>query len=97
MQLYDAIEEMAGKAGMSFAELDNKVNATKVLSAARTRGSVIKCDALAKLAVACGYELCLVPYDAVPRSAIAISPMQKEDGRKAEALRRKAEREKKAK
>lgn len=59
-------------------------NGGNAIQSYKTRDSIMKVDNVAKIAEHCGYELCLVPEQSVPRNAIPISPDQskpkKDDG-----------------
>lgn len=44
-----------------------------------SRGSVPRCDTMARMADVCGYSLALVPRDSVPPDALVIDPPQPAD------------------
>ncbi|MEG2025140.1 MAG: hypothetical protein RRZ85_06290 [Gordonibacter sp.] len=48
------------------------------VSSAISRGSVPRCDTMARMADVCGYSLALVPRDAVPPDALVIDPPPRE-------------------
>ena len=72
MQLYDAIEEMAAKAGKSVYRIQKEIGKYNVITMSKSRGTVLGSVILAKAANACGYKLALVPEDSMPEDAIEI-------------------------
>lgn len=84
IQLYDALEEMFDSVGTNASKVSKDIYNSAVIQSSKSRGSVMNAGAVAKIAEHCGYELCLVPEQSVPRNAIPISPDQskpkKDDG-----------------
>lgn len=84
IQLYDALEEMFADVGTNASIVSKELYSSAVIQSSKSRGSVMNAGAVAKIAEHCGYELCLVPEQSVPRNAIPISPDQskpkKDDG-----------------
>lgn len=79
MKLYDALDEMCEKAGTTLVRLSFDQLNSNSYEAQRSRNSKMRVDIVARIAEGCGYSLCLIPYDLVPRCAIEISPW--EDGK----------------
>lgn len=76
IQLYDALKDMFVNAGTNANRVSKEVFGNNTIQVSKSRGSVMNADTVAKIAQHCGYELCLVPEQSVPRNAIPISPDQ---------------------
>lgn len=76
MQLYDAFEDMFKASGEKATRVSAEVFNSNTIQSSKSRGIVMNAAKVAKIAEYCGYELCLIPEDSVPRNAIPISPDQ---------------------
>lgn len=84
IQLYTAIGEMLKKVGLTDKEISREVFNGTYYPSSKNQNSVMSAAKVAAMAEYCGYELCLVPEESVPRNAITISSDQsipkKDDG-----------------
>ena len=73
MNFYDIVHEIARKNGMSLEKLSVCIGRSETyLASSKSRGSLPKINNAAKIANACGYTLCMVPSNKVPKDAIVI-------------------------
>ena len=74
MNALDAVKLAARKADIKSTEIGPAMGKSRSYIAANaSRGSVPKADSLSSMLRVCGYELCALPKDEVPKSAIIIS------------------------
>lgn len=76
LQLYDALDDMFREANTNANRVSKELYNSGVLQTSKSRGSIMNVENVAKIAEHCGYELCLIPEQSVPRNAIPISPDQ---------------------
>ena len=75
MKATDAVKLAAERVGIKTTEIGPKIGRSySYFAATVSRGSTPKADNLAAMFKACGYTLCAVPDNRVPKSAIAIDP-----------------------
>lgn len=75
MDAINAVRQAANNSGVKTTEIGPAMGKTKsYLAANASRGSIPKADSLAAMLEVCGYVLCAVPKDKVPKSAIVIDP-----------------------
>lgn len=73
MLVWDAVESMGDSTGHSAYAISKALGKTPgFIAGSKSRGSVPRCDTLANMASVCGYSLCLVPSDSVPKDALVI-------------------------
>lgn len=85
MDAYDALREAANRGGVPLRQIGRELDKPdNYVNSAMSRGSVPRCDTMAKMAGVCGYGLALVPEADMPDSALVIGP----DGRDGAPCRR---------
>ena len=74
MDFYDIIYSIAIRKKMSLENLSLKFGKTaNYIYSQRSRGSSPKVDTAAKLVSICGYKLCAIPNDKVPKDTYVVS------------------------
>lgn len=73
MDAYDALREAANREGVPLRQIGRELGKPdNYVNSAMSRGSVPRCDTMAKMAEVCGHSLALVPFEDVPDSALVI-------------------------
>lgn len=73
MDAYSALREAASRADVPLRQIGRAMDKPdNYVNSAMSRGSVPRCDTMAKMAEVCGHELALVPSDDMPESALRI-------------------------
>ncbi|MEG2934552.1 MAG: helix-turn-helix transcriptional regulator [Gordonibacter sp.] len=79
MQTYEALRQAARLGGLSLNKVSRALGKPEsYISSAISRGSVPRCDTMARMADVCGYSLALLPRDKVPPDALVIDPPPRE-------------------
>ena len=78
IQLYDALGKMFENAGTNANKVSKEMYNSNTIQTSKSLGRVMSVANVAKIADHCGFELCLIPSDLVPRCAIPISADQSE-------------------
>lgn len=73
MDAYEALREAASETGVPLYKIGRALGkADAYVNSAISRGSVPRCDTMAKMAAVCGYGLALVPRGDMPDTALVI-------------------------
>lgn len=74
LEAYEALREAANRAGIPLYKIGRALGKPDAyVNSAISRGSVPRCDTMAKMSDVVGYDLALVPKGEAPDSALLIS------------------------
>ena len=73
MYAIDVLKEAAKMAGVPTTHIGKELGSDSAYVAKiANRGSVPRCDTMARMLDVCGYSLCAIPTDKIPNDAIVI-------------------------
>lgn len=81
MDAYNALRVAADRGGVSLASIGRVMGRPdNYVSNNISRGSIPRCDTMARMADVCGYKLALVPPDELTEGALVIDPASDREG-----------------
>lgn len=80
MDAYSALREAASREGIPLIHIGRELGKPdNYVNTAMSRGSVPRCDTMAKMASVCGHSLALIPSDDLTESALVIGDDPREN------------------
>ena len=80
MDAMDALKQAANNAGIPLMHIGRKMGvADNYVNKTIARGSVPKCDTMARMLGVCGYVLAAIPNNDIPNNAIVITADEKNE------------------